>query len=206
MPDFVLANTTPGSPPLVPEITLRLADEPFDLWERTGENLPYWAFAWPGGQAVARYVLDNPALVAGRTVLDLASGSGLVAIAAALAGATTVTATDIDPLAIEAISTNAQVNNVSVTANHADILDAPTVEVDVILAGDVCYDRTMTARVLPFLARMANQGTDVLLGDPGRPHFPHTGCTALASYDVRATAILEAQETTPTTVWRHDRG
>ena len=206
MPDFVVANTAPGRPPLVPEITLRLADEPFDLWERIGDNLPYWAFAWAGGQAVARHVLDHPALVAGRTVLDLASGSGLVAIAAAMAGARTVTATDIDPLAIQAIAQNAQANDVSVTAQLIDVLDNQTVDADVILAGDVCYDRAMAARVLPFLARMAGQGIEVVLGDPGRPHFPHTGRTALASYDVPATAAVEANDVTPTTVWRHDRG
>ena len=206
MPDVVMANTAPGRPPLVPEITLRLADEPFDLWERTGDDLPFWAFAWAGGQAVARHVLDHPALVQGRAVLDLASGSGLVAIAAAMAGAKTVTATDVDPLAIEAITRNAQANNVLVDARLIDVLDEPTVDADIILAGDVCYDRAMTARVLPFLARMAGHGIEVVIGDPGRPHFPRTGRTALASYDVPATAAVEAEDTTRATVWRHDRG
>jgi len=203
--DVVRANTRPGPVPLVPEITLRQADEPFALWERTGDALPFWAFAWAGGQALARYVLDHPAVVAGREVLDLASGSGLVAIAAARAGAAHVTAVDIDPLAIAAITTNAHANNVTVTTLAADVLDEPAIDADVVLAGDVCYDRAMAARVLPFLTRAARHAT-VLVGDPGRAHFPRTGYTALARYEVPVTGNLEANDTTPTTVWQHDRG
>jgi predicted nicotinamide N-methyase len=167
--------------------------------------MPYWAFAWPGGQALARHVLDHPELVAGRRVLDLASGSGLVAIAAALAGAT-VTATDVDPLAVRAIELNAAANGTQVTARDVDILDTDGSDADVILAGDVCYDRAMTARVLPFLAHAAARGIRVLVGDPGRPHFPTTGFHALATYSVPATGALEADDTTRTTVWQHDRG
>ncbi|HEX9339303.1 MAG TPA: 50S ribosomal protein L11 methyltransferase [Pseudonocardiaceae bacterium] len=204
MPDFVLANTEPGRTPLVPEITLRLADEPFALWERAGDTMPYWAFAWAGGQALARHVLDHPDLVAGARVLDLASGSGIVAIAAALAGAASVTATDIDPLAIHAIEINARANGVSVTA--LCVGDPGAVDADVVLAGDVCYDRAMADRILPFLTGVAARGIAVLLGDPGRAYFPRTGFTALATYPVPVTGNLEASDTTPTTVWRHDRG
>jgi predicted nicotinamide N-methyase len=206
---FVLANTTPVPVPLVPEVVLRLADEPFDLWERAGDPLPYWAFAWAGGQAVARYVLDHPDLVAGRRVLDLASGSGLVAVAAAMAGAAQVTATDVDPLAVLAIEINARTNRVSVAARHVDVLDTDGGDAEIVLAGDVCYDRAMADRVLPFLARVTDRGIPVLLGDPGRAHFPRTEFDALATYPVPGTGTLEANDTTPTTVWhhkpRHDR-
>lgn len=205
MRDFVLANTTPGRPPLVPEITLRLSDDPFELWERAGDDLPYWAFAWAGGQALARYVLDHPRVVAGRRVLDLASGSGLVAIAAARCGAATVTATDIDPTAIHAININAATNDVTVAAEQIDVIDRPEIDADIVLAGDVCYDRAIADRVLPFLARIADQGVQVLIGDPGRPHFPQTGLTRLARYRVRLTGTLEAHDSTPAAVWRHDR-
>jgi len=205
VPDFVIANTEPGHAPLVPEITLRLADEPFALWERAN-TLPYWAFAWAGGQALARYVLDHRAVVAGRQVLDLASGCGLVAIAAALAGATAVTATDVDPLAVRAIEVNAQANGTQVTAARTDVLDTDGGDAELILAGDVCYDRAMADRVLPFLARAAARGIQVLVGDPGRAHFPTTGFHALATYSVPVTGVLEAHDTTPTTVWQHDRG
>jgi predicted nicotinamide N-methyase len=188
----------------VPEITLHLADDPFPLWELT-KTMPYWAFAWPGGQALARYVLDHPELVAGRRVLDLASGSGLVAIAAALAGATTITATDIDPLALQAIELNTKANNTKVTARCIDLLDTDAGNAETILAGDVCYDRTMTQRVLPFLARAATRGIQVLVGDPARPHFPKTGFQALATYPVPATSTLEANNTTQTTIWQRNQ-
>jgi predicted nicotinamide N-methyase len=201
--DFVLANTRPRPVPLVPEITLhRSEDDPFELWERTGQDVPYWAFPWAGGQALARYVLDHPAEVAGRAVLDLASGSGLVAVAAALAGAASVTAVDIDPLAVTAIGLNAAANGVTVTAYLADPLDSPGPVVDVLLAGDVCYDVDMTARVLPFIRRTAAAGATVLLGDPGRDYFPRTGFDRVADYGVPDTGRLESRDVTPTTVWR----
>lgn len=198
--DLVLANTRPRPVPLVPEITLRQTDDdPFALWERLGGDVPYWAFAWVGGQALARYVLDNPSVVAGRRVLDFASGSGLVAIAAAAAGAADVTAVDVDPLAALAIGVNARANAVAVTTVVADLLDTDGGGADVILAGDVCYDRDMAARVLPFLARAR---ADVLIGDPGRGYLPRTGFTELARYKVPVTRTLEGRDTTPTTVWR----
>lgn len=199
---FVLANTRPAPVPLVPEITLRqTGDDPFTLWERSGGDVPYWAFPWAGGQALARYVMDEPGVVAGRRVLDLATGSGLVAIAAALAGAAEVTAVDVDPLAVLAAGVNAELNGVRVTAVRADILDADPGAAQVVLAGDVCYDADMTARVLPFLDRAARTAT-VLLGDPGREYFPRTGCRRLAEYEVPATGRLESRDRTRTTVWR----
>lgn len=189
--------------PLVPEITLRCTDDdPFALWEKAGADVPYWAFPWAGGQALARYVLDHPAEVAGRSVLDLASGSGLVAIAAALSGAATVTAVDVDPLAVAAIGLNATANGVTVTARLADLLDSPAPAVDVLLAGDVCYDVDLTARILPFVRRVAAAGAGVLLGDPGRDYFPRTGFDRVASYAVPDTGRLESRDVTPTTVWR----
>lgn len=200
--DFVLANTRPAPVPLVPEITLRQTeDDPFTLWERGGGDVPYWAFPWAGGQALARYVMDEPGVVAGRRVLDLATGSGLVAIAAALAGAAEVTAVDVDPLAVLAAGVNAELNGVRVTAVRADVLDADPGAAQVVLAGDVCYDADMTARVLPFLDRAARTAT-VLLGDPGREYFPRTGCRRLAEYEVPATGRLESRDRTRTTVWR----
>jgi predicted nicotinamide N-methyase len=213
--DFVLANTRSAPVPLVPEITLRLADEPFSLWERT-DSLPYWAFAWAGGQALARYVLDNPSVVAGRRVLDVASGSGLVAIAAARAGAAEIAATDIDPLAVLAIGINAAANDVVVTASCVDVLEADVLEADVleadvldddvsagvVLAGDVWYDRAMADRMLAFVDRATAAGAVVLVGDPGRAHFPKAGFTALATYSVPVTETLEAGDTMRATVWR----
>jgi predicted nicotinamide N-methyase len=201
--DFVLANTRAVAVPLVPEITLRQTDDdPFALWERAGVEVPFWAFAWAGGQALARYVLDHPDVVAGRRVLDLASGSGLVAVAAALAGASAVTATDVDPLAVLAIGVNAEANGVTVTALLADVLDSAGGEADVVLAGDVCYDVDMVRLVLPFLERAAARGALVLVGDPGREYFPRTGFERLAGYQVPATGRLESRDVTPTTVWR----
>jgi predicted nicotinamide N-methyase len=200
--DVVRANTRPQPVPLVPEITLWRSDEdPFAVWERTGPDVPYWAFPWAGGQALARHLLDRPALVAGRSVLDLASGSGLVAIAAALAGAGQVTAVDVDPLAVAAIGLNATANGVTVTALRADLLDSPGPVVDVLLAGDVCYDVGLTARILPFISRAAAAGATVLLGDPGRDYFPRTGFRRVAGYAVPGTARLESRDVTPATVW-----
>lgn len=200
-PDFILTNTRAGQVPLTPEITLRLADDPIALWEQTGDEPPFWAFAWAGGQALARHVLDHPDLVAGCRVLDLAAGSGLVAIAAALAGASEVTAVDIDPLAMTVTALNAQANDVRVHTRQADILDELVTE-DVVLAGDVCYDKPMAARMLAFLTRAAGTARAVLIGDPGRAHFPRTGLTPLATYQVPATHSLEAEGITATTVWR----
>jgi len=180
--------------PLVPEIRLLLAQDAIVLWARLeaaeGRHLPapYWASAWAGGQALARYVLDHPDTVAGRSVLDLASGSGLVAIAAALAGAHTVTANDVDPYAIEAIGANARANGVTVRPLADDLLDGDGHGADVVLAGDVLYDATMARRVVSFLTRAADRGADVLLGDPGRQRPRTDRLRRVASYAMPAVA------------------
>ena len=211
--DFVRAHTRLAPVPFVPELSLYLADEPIELWERTEQGSaaeqppPFWAFAWAGGQALARHLLDNPELVAGRRVLDLATGSGLVAIAAARAGAAGVTANDIDPLSLAAAEANAEANAVRVATVEGDLLETREgyVEAGVILAGDVFYSREMAARVLPFLRWAAGRGALVLVGDPGRAYLP-TGLIERATYDV---PVLEALESVPvrhTTVWQVTNG
>jgi predicted nicotinamide N-methyase len=178
--------------PFVPEIRLLLAEDAIVWWARmeadTGAVLtaPFWATAWPGGQAVARYVLDRPATVAGRRVLDLACGSGLVAIAAAMAGAAAVTANDIDPYAVAAITLNAWANGVAVTTCHADLLDGDGGDAQVVLAGDVFYHEALAKRIWPFLQRAAARGACVLIGDPGREYLPQDGLTTEASYPLSA--------------------
>jgi predicted nicotinamide N-methyase len=210
--DFIRAHTRPARPPLVPEVGLRVADDVVALWEAMeqgqvdpGSDPPFWAAAWPGGQALARYVLDHPEVVEGRTVLDLGAGSGLVAIAAALAGARAVIASDVDPYSLAAVAVNAEDNGVGPFAVVGDVLDEPPDErLDVVLAGDVCYDRAMTERVLPFLGRAWLGGAAVFLGDPGRAYVPREGLVSVAEYDVPET---EPSPTHPTgarrtTVWR----
>ncbi|GLY94912.1 50S ribosomal protein L11 methyltransferase [Actinoplanes sp. NBRC 103695] len=203
--DFVRAHTRPAPVPFVPELTLHQADEPIALWESTEADAateqppPFWAFAWAGGQALARYVLDNPGLVAGRTVLDLATGSGLVAVAAARAGAARVVANDIDPLSLAATAANATANQVRVELAEGDLLDTDDAY-DVILAGDVCYSRDMVARVLPFLRRAAARGSLVLLGDPGRAYLP-AGLTERAAWDIPVAESLESVPVRHTKVW-----
>ncbi|MFG1873117.1 class I SAM-dependent methyltransferase [Micromonospora arborensis] len=179
--------------PFVPEVRLHLAEDAIVWWARmeaaVGHALPapYWASAWAGGQALARHLLDHPELAAGRRVLDLAAGSGLVAIAAALAGATRVIANDIDPYAIAAVTLNARANRVAVDAVGDDLLDSTDAEADLVVAGDVFYDRTMADRMLPFLQRAAAGGAEVLVGDPGRGHLPTDRLTVLANYPVPTT-------------------
>ena len=204
--DFIRTHTAPSPVPFVPEIVLHQADEPIALWEKTEESgaeqpPPFWAFAWAGGQALARHVLDHPALVEGRSVLDLATGSGLVAVAAARAGADPVTANDIDPLSLAAAEVNAAANGVTVRAVQADLLDSDETY-GVILAGDVFYSREMAARVLPFLRRAAGRGTLVLVGDPGRAYLPADGLIRQASYDVPVVEALESVPVRHTTVWQ----
>jgi predicted nicotinamide N-methyase len=204
--EFIRTNTTPRPVPFVPEITLYQADEPIELWEKTEatgveQPPPFWAFAWAGGQALARHILDNPALVAGRSVLDLATGSGLVAVAAAKAGAHPVTANDIDPLSLAAAIANAAANNVPVTPIEADLLDSDD-PFGVVLAGDVFYSRQMAARVLPFLRRAAARGALVLVGDPGRAYLPAEGMIRQATYDVPVEVALESVPIRRTTIWQ----
>jgi predicted nicotinamide N-methyase len=191
--------------PFVPEIRLHLADDLTGLWARTGGEPPYWAVAWPGGQALARHVLDGPELVAGRRVLDLAAGSGLVGIAAALAGAAVVTATDLDPRAAGAIDRNARTNGVRVHARCRDLADEVADEVaDVVLAGDVFYDRELAARVLPVLERARDRGAAVLVGDPHRrtAYLPRHGFEPVARYRVPVAADLEDEPVKDVTIWR----
>jgi predicted nicotinamide N-methyase len=201
---FICSHTALASPPLLPEMTLHLATEMTPLWwatetwlESKGIEPPFWAFAWAGGQVIARFLLDQPDWVRGRRVLDLASGSGICAIAAARAGAAHVIAVDRDPLAVQAISLNAQLNGVVVDAYAEDIVTPNgfpswVLDCEVILAGDVCYDAAMTAVFLPWLrARVAN-GAHVLLGDPGRYYVPSQGIFQLARYQVPCSDDVEA--------------
>lgn len=195
--DFVLQNTVVGRAPLVPEIELHLAHEVTELWTATEAWLaaravepPFWAFAWAGGQALARYVLDHPNLVRGNTVVDVASGGGIVAIAAAMAGAARVVAVDPDPLAAVAITHNARRNGVTIETrtSTAEAFDEPA---DVVTAGDVFYDAAMTTRLMPWLAARAKLGS-VLVGDPGRTYRP-AGLTLVGSYRVPVDQGLEGK-------------
>ena len=208
---IIRASTQLRPVALVPEIRLYQAGEPIGVWEqteravgRTNLDPPFWAFAWAGGQALARYVLDHPETVRDRRVIDIASGSGLVAIAAARAGAATVTAYDIDPLAAAAIGVNAAANGVAVLAVCADVLDtdAPaTGEVDVMLVADAFYERGLAGRVMRFLERGHARGADVLAADFGRAYLPRARLRALAAYDVPGLSALEDSDVKRTTIW-----
>jgi predicted nicotinamide N-methyase len=205
--EFIRSNTRPMAPPLVPEVILHLAQEALPLWEKTEEELqqiglpaPFWAFAWAGGQALARYILDNPGLCAGRTVLDFASGSGLVAIAAAKAGAKTVTASDIDDFAAAAIRLNAAGNGVALEAVHRDIIGEDG-DWTLILAGDIFYEAPLAERALAWLKNQAGRGATVLIGDPGRTYLPKDELSECALYEVPLTRALEDQEIKKTRVW-----
>ncbi|MDP3855036.1 methyltransferase [Phenylobacterium sp.] len=205
---FILQNTRLQHPPHTPELTLHLADEITPIWKMTEEALaeiglppPFWAFAWAGGQALARYILDNPEEVAGKRVIDFASGSGIVAIAAMKAGAHEVLAADIDSFCQAAMSLNAKANAVSVAFTDLDLLDAPAPETDVILAGDICYEKPLAAKVMDWLAAAHVRGVRVLIGDPGRSYFPKVGLEKLAEYQVETTRELEDHEVKKTAVW-----
>ncbi|MFB2551269.1 class I SAM-dependent methyltransferase [Ensifer soli] len=207
---FIRAHTEVLAPPHVPEIRLHLASEAHDLWLKTEEELeeiglppPFWAFAWAGGQGLARHILDTPALVRGRAVLDFATGSGLVAIAAAKAGAASVLAVDIDPWAETAVRLNAALNGVSLSVSRAEVI-GPVPEADVLLAGDVFYDRDFAARLVPWFSASAQAGLDVLVGDPGRAYCPRARLSALAVYSVPVSRALEDGDVKRTTVWRFD--
>lgn len=204
---FIRAETRLLAVPHAPEITLHLADEAVDLWKRTEEELaemglppPFWAFAWAGGQALARYLLDHPEIVRGQRVLDFASGSGLVGIAAMKAGAAFVDATDIDDFAIAAIALNSAHNGVPFTGALRDVIDHDE-GWDVICAGDVCYERDMAERVTDWLKACAARGAIVLIGDPGRSYLPRAQLRALADYQVPVTRTLEDSDVKHTRVW-----
>ncbi len=205
---FILANTKLSAPPHTPELVLHLADEITPIWRLTEEELgeiglppPFWAFAWAGGQALARYILDNREIVAGKRVIDFASGSGIVAVAAMMAGAAHVLAADVDDFCGAAARVNAKANGVLVDFTAEDLLDGPPPAVDVILAGDICYEKPLAERVMAWLKAARAQGTTVLIGDPGRTYFPKNGLERLAEYQVATTRELEDMEVKKTGVW-----
>ena len=202
---FIQANTELLFPPLVPEVRLHLATEVMPLWRKSEEELeamgvppPYWAFAWAGGQALARYILDNKNVVAGKSVLDFGSGSGLVGIAAVKAGARSVLSADIDKYAVAAIALNAQANGVTITTTTDDLIGGDG-DWDVILIGDMCYERPLAEKLLQWLR---DSGARALLGDPGRSYFPKSGVERLALYNVQVTRDLEDREIRETGVYR----
>jgi predicted nicotinamide N-methyase len=204
---FIRANTVLVSPPLVPEVKLHLATEVVPLWQLTEDELaangvppPFWAFAWAGGQALSRYVLDHSEVVAGRSVLDFGSGSGLVAIAAAKAGADRVLAADIDVFALAAIKLNA-IANAAIVGTTTDDLIGTNSNWRTILVGDMCYERPLAERLLVWLTDRALHGATVLLGDPGRSYFPKGGVEKLATYRVQTTRELEDREIRETSVY-----
>ena len=205
---FIRAHTRLLPVPHAPEIALHVAEEATELWQKTEDELaviglppPFWAFAWAGGQALARHLLDHPAIVAGRRVLDFASGSGLVAIAAAKAGAAQVEACDIDAFAAAAIGINAAANGVT-AASRCDDLIGRDEGWDVICAGDVCYERDMAERVIGWLTTLSARGATVLIGDPGRSYLPKAGLAVVATYEVPVTRALEDAEIKRSSVWR----
>lgn len=206
---FILANTRLLAVPLVPELRLHLAEESVPIWQKTEEELgemnvppPYWAFAWAGGQSVARYLLDNPQLVAGRRVLDIGAGSGLAAIAAARAGAARVLAADIDAFALAATALNAHANGVAIEMTGDDLLAAAPPPFDVVLVGDLFYERALAERVLAFAQAAKVAGADVLVGDPRRSYFPGERFVQVAQYCVPVTRELEDAEIKRSAIWR----
>ncbi len=204
---FIRAQTEIAAPPFVPEIRLHLATEVTPLWQATEAALetanlapPYWAFAWPGGQALARYLLDRPETVAGRCVLDFAAGGGIAGLAAVRAGAAHVTAAEIDPVAAVAIELNAKLNGLAIRCRTEDVVGRGSAW-DIVLAGDVCYERPMAERIIPWLRRLAVDAM-VLLADPGRAYRPEGGLEELARYTVRTSRELEDRACRETVVWR----
>jgi predicted nicotinamide N-methyase len=206
--NFIRANTTLLPVPLTPEIKLHLAHEAVPLWQKTEEELgeiglppPFWAFAWAGGQALARYVLDHPVVVNSKSVVDIASGSGLVAIAAMKAGASKVLAADIDEFAVASMALNAGANHVSLSTTSIDLLLSPPPDIDVILVGDLFYEKSIAEKVFVWLVAAKANGTHVLIGDPGRSYLPQDKLTKLAEYNVPVTRDLEDSEIKRTAVW-----
>ena len=205
---FIRDNTRLQAPPHTPELSLHLADEVTPIWKLTEEALeeiglppPFWAFAWAGGQALARYVLDHPEIVAGKRVIDFATGSGIVAVAAMKAGAARVLAADIDVFCEAAVGLNADANAVEIAFTDQNLLDAPPPPADVLLAGDICYERPMAEAVMDWLGQGRAAGARVLIGDPGRTYFPKDGLEKLAEYQVPTTRELEDLAVKRTSVW-----
>ena len=206
---FIRANTAQTRTPLLPELLLHLATEVTPLWEATEETLrrtglppPYWAFAWVGGQAVARHILDTPGIVAGKRVFDFASGSGIVALAAARAGASRVVAAEIDAIAVAAIRLNAAANGCEIEADGRDLIGDALEDIDIVCAGDVCYEKPMSDRVMPWLRRLAGAGRIVLLGDPGRAYRPQDGLEEVARHQVPTSIEIEDRALREAVVWR----
>ncbi len=206
---FIQAHTRPLPVPSLPAIQLYQADEVTPLWLLTEADLhrerlapPFWAFAWSGGQALGRYVLEHPEIVVGKRVLDIACGSGLVGVSARQSGAASVLCNDIDPYAGAAVALNAALNQVELAFTGKDLLDAPLPDVDVILAGDICYEKPMTDAMLTYFARAVRQGIDVYIGDPHRSYFPKSGLRKLADYDIFTNADIEDAAVKPASVWK----
>lgn len=208
IPAFIRENTRVLAPSHVPEMQLYLADDAVALWQLTEEQLgelglppPFWAFAWAGGQALARYLLDHPEMVRGKSVLDVASGSGLVAIAAMKAGAASALAVDIDAFAAHAAVLNAALNDVALETSDADPIGQPT-GAEVVLVGDLFYDRDLAPRVLAWLIALQREGKTVLIGDPGRTYLPRDKLDQIAAYDIPVTRALEDAEIKRAAVWK----
>ena len=206
---FIAQNTSLLAPPLVPEIVLHLAAESLPIWQKTEDELgemnvppPYWAFAWAGGQAMARYLLDNPTICDGRPVLDLGCGSGISAIAAAKTGAAGILASDIDSLALAAAELNAKANSVDVRTTSRDLLSDPSRDEFVIIIGDLFYERELADRVIAFINSAKADGSVVFIGDPQRSYFPRDRFEKLIEYQVPVTRELEDAEIKRTSVWR----
>jgi predicted nicotinamide N-methyase len=211
--EFIRANTAVATPPLVPEIRLHLATEITPIWQASEDMLargnvppPFWAFPWAGGQALARHVLDHRRIVAGKRVLDFGAGSGLVAIAAARAGAAAVVAAEIDDFAAAAIALNAALNGVAVAVETADLIGTAGAAWDVVLVGDMCYEQPLAERLTVWLRALAGDGVAVFLGDPGRSYVPTSGLTKLARYTVPTSRELEDRESRDGVIWRVEAG
>jgi predicted nicotinamide N-methyase len=205
---FIRANTRVEAPPLVPEIWLHLASEIVPIWRSTEEELkregldpPFWAFAWAGGQALARYLLDHPETVRGKHVLDFGSGSGLVAIAARKAGATSVLANDVDPVALEAVKLNAGINQAEIAVSSTNLIGSDA-DWETILIADMCYEQPLATQIEEWVRLLVRRGALVLLGDPQRTYFPKSGVEPLQSYAVPVTRELEDREIRKTGVYR----
>ncbi len=207
--DFIKAQTEILSPPLVPEVKLHLAHESVPLWQKTEEELgemglapPFWAFAWAGGQALARYILDHPEIVSGKSVIDLASGSGLVGISAMKAGAKSVLAADIDPFSAAAILLNANLNEVIMSVTTDDVLASPVPHAEVLLIGDLFYEKSLATRVIEFAESAKASGMTVLIGDPGRSYLPKDKLEKCAEFSVPVSRDLEDSEIKRSAVWQ----
>ena len=211
-PAFIRANTAVTAPPLVPEILLHLAHEAVPIWQKTEEELneiglppPFWAFAWAGGQALARYIIDHPDIVRGRSAVDLAAGSGIIGIAAMKAGAERVLAADIDAFAVTAMAINAALNDVAMSVTPSDLLNAEPPLVDVILVGDLFYEASIGERCFDWLLKAEARGIQCLIGDPLRSYLPRRSIEKIAEYLVPVTRELEDTDIKRTAVWRLSR-